>query len=329
MKSSLLASALVALLSTTAAAQLEVGADAPTAFAPTEWIHQAPVAIDSLQGRVVAYAFIRLEDDDCLFWLEHWDGLRRRFALDPVTFLAVTNESPSYVRETCETERIDTPFVIDAGDEIPKLFEVQLFPSVFVVSPMGTIAFYGQPGNSQAIGDSIVEALHGASTFPELGKKQKSVSRLLDKWELQKASDAIDNALERAKDDDPDRRRLADIKVIMSELTARLARAAELAIADEDWPRAVTALTRLADEHEGLPGAEAAAARLDELKGDEALAREIAAAIDFAKANRYQRDRNWRAAFKGYESLAKVHPETKAGMAAAAQAVFLEGRAKR
>ncbi len=328
MKTHLLVLPLVASLSPLAAAQLEVGAEAPT-FTPTEWIHAAPVDLGSLRGQVVAIAFVRLEKDDNLFWLEEWDTLRRRFALDPVTFLAVTNESPAYVRETCETERIETPFVIDPGDEAAKAFDVQLHPSVMIVTPAGTIGFHGQPGSPQEIGDAIVERLDGATPYPELGRKSNGVARLLDKGELKKAVDLIPKLLPRLKEDDPDRRRLADVEVLIAERTARLKRVADDAIEAEDWPRAVTALTRLADEHAGLDGAEGAKERIEELRADEEFAREIAAAIDFARANRYERERNWRAAFKAYDTLAKVHADTKAGARAKELATFLEGRAKR
>jgi len=328
MKKLTLSLSLVTGLVSPLAAQLELGAEAPD-VAVAEWINHRSVTPSSLEGRVVCYAFVRLEDDECLFWLERWDAVRARFALDPVSFVVITNESPKFVRETCDTEDIKTPFAIDPGDLATRAFDVQLFPSVFVVGAAGTVGFFGQPGEDHAISDAITELVDAARAFPDLGKKMKSVNRHLTKWELAKAITAIDKELGGKKIDDATRLRLSDTKVMIAQVGDELTAIADEAIAEERWPIAVTALTRLSVEHAGLDGADDAAGKLDELKANEELKREITAAVEFAKGKRYERDRNWKAAHKTFDSLSKIHKETKAGQAAAELAVFLKGRAKR
>jgi hypothetical protein len=98
--------------------------------------------------------------------------------------------------------------------------------------------------------------------------------------------------------------------------------AADAAAEAEDWPRAVTILERLAVEQEGIPGAEGAAAAIDALAARDGLTDEIESARMFAKAERLEREANWKRALGAYEALAKRYPETKAGKLAVERAEY-------
>ncbi len=307
---------------------LTPGADVPR-IEPTEWINHPKVAQESLKGRVVAYLFLRIEDEDCLFFLEGWAELRRRFVMRPVTFFAITNEAPNFVKEQLETEDITSPILIDASDQSAKDFGVQLFPTVFLQGANGTIEYYGQPGSTDQIADAIIEALRGAHEFPTLSKRQRAISGHVDKWKLGLAYAAIEKELAKPKIEEADKKLLVDTKTLILWVTDRLRAAAEGAIEEEEWLDAVVALSRLVDEHEGVPGAETAAGKLSELKAREELKDEVAAALEFAKGDRFERDRNWKNAHREYASLAKSHPDTLAGARARDLAILLESRAKR
>lgn len=329
MKTLLASLALFAVFGTSFAGDpVPVGSAVPK-IQVTEWFNHPKVEQRSLNGRVVLYLFLRLDNEDCLFFLEKWTELRHRFAMRPVTFLAITNESPKFIQEQIETEDLTSPILVDPADQAGKDFGVQLFPAVFVQGANGTIEYYGQPGSADDIADAIVEVLPAAREFPELSKRQRAISGLLDKWKLGPAYAAIDKELAKPKLDETDKTLLVDTKSLIVAMTGQLREAADRAIAQEDWLNAVVALTRLIEENDGVPGAEGAAEKLNELKAREDLKDEIIAAADFAKGDRYERDHNWKSAHREYASLAKSSPDTQAGSRAKDLAILLEPRAKK
>ena len=321
-----LALALIGGSAASATAQVEVGSDAPD-IQVGEWFNHEKVALPSLRGRVVAYTFVRVEDTECLYWLEVWEKLRQEFALQPVTFLAITNEPPAKVKDAIEVEEIRAAILTDPGDAAPRAFGVQIFPSVAVVDTRGKVAYNGKVDAPQQMRDAINESLRFARPFPKMPKSGKAVTRFLDKWQLDKALPAVDKALKNKRISDADRQLLGDTRSLITQLGQDLHSAAQRAIKDEDWPLAVTALTRLTSEHKGSEPAAAAATLLAELKARTEVQEEVNASIQYAKGERFERDKNWKQAHRTYVSLAKQFPETQAGKKGAGLAEFLKGRA--
>ncbi|MFH0946011.1 MAG: redoxin domain-containing protein [Planctomycetota bacterium] len=310
-----------------AEAQIQPGEKTPE-MQITEWYNHEPMSLKALEGQVVAFTFVRLEIADCLYFLETWEELQNEFALKPVSLIAITNEPPEKVKESIEVEGIGVPVLIDPSDSGAKNFRVQIFPSVFVQDARGNLCYAGEPGTRQEIRDAIVEALRFAKPFPEVPKAARGVDRLLEKWQLSKAAAALDKELAKKKIDPDDKQKVQELRALITVLGMRLAKSAAAAIEKENWPLAVTALSRLIDEHEGLPESKGAAEKLAELKAREGLGDEIDAALLMAKGERFERESNWKNAVRTYEALAKQYPETKAGVAAAGQAAFLKPRAK-
>lgn len=320
-----LALALIGGATASATAQVEVGSDAPD-IQVGEWFNHEKIALASLRGRVVAYTFVRVEDTDCLYWLEVWEKLRQEFALQPVTFLAITNEPPAKVKDAIEVEEIRAALLTDPGDAAPRAFGVQIFPSVAVVDTRGKVAYNGKVDAPQQMRDAINESLRFARPFPEMPKSGRAVSRYLDKWQLDKALPAVDKALKNKRIQDADRQLLADTRSLIIQLGRDLLLTAKQAIENENWPLAVAALSRLTEEHKGSEPATAAASLMAELKAREEIQEEVSAALQYAKGERFEREQNWKQAHRTYESLAKQFPETQAGQKGAGLAEFLKGR---
>lgn len=313
------------LLAGRADAQLAEGAAAPK-FELTDWINHPAVGMDGLQGRVVALAFVRLKTDASFDFLGPWNDLARSFALEPITFLAITNEAPDYVRNELAREKLTTPFVINPSDDAALRFEVQIFPSVVILGPRGTVVYHDKPGSTEAMADVIRESLISAQPFPTLPKSQSAIARGLEKWDLGKAYEQIAKTLENPRLKAEEKAPLEATRSLLERWTADMAAAAESWITAQDWLNAGVALHRLATEHAGIPGAQDAAARLEQLRAREDLRAEIDAAIDFAKANKFERLRDWKRAQKDFAALAKKSPDSQAGVRAAGLAEVLKSR---
>lgn len=310
-----------------ARAQIQPGAEAP-AIEVTDWFNHEKMSFEGLRGRVVGYTFVRLDDRDSLFFLELWEELCNDLALQPVTLLAITNESPAAVKEAIEIEEIGVPVLINPTDEAAKAFDVQIFPSVFIQDARGTLSFSSAPGTRQEMWDSIVEAVRFARPFPEPPKQARGLAAALKKWQLDRAAKEIEKELGKPRISAKDQQVLNDTRALILSLGSRLKKCADYGVQTEKWRLAVTSLSRLIEEHQGLQGSEGAEERLSALKARDDLGDEIAAAILAARAERFEREENWKSAVRTYESLAKQYPETQCGKYAAGQAIYLEPRAK-
>lgn len=317
----------IARLAPTTVAQVAPGSAAP-ALEIGDWVNHPKIDAASLRGQVVALAFVRIAEDKSLFFLDQWAALQQKFSLEPVAFVAVSGESAELVKENVETESIDLPIALSPAEKAARAYSIQVFPSTCVIDPRGQVVFFGAPGAVSDIEDAVAEALRTARPFPDLGKKFAATQKLLDKWEFAKASAALER--DQAKKLEPaEQQRLGDAAALIEALTARLGRAATTAIEQEDWLTAVLALNRLATEHAGIKGAEDASDRLAALKGKPELAAEIDAALEYSKADRFERDRDWKGAYKAYEALGKKAASTKVGAKAQSRALVLKVRAER
>ena len=108
---------LFVLLALTLAAPPAARSSAPGEAAPrfgiTEWINHPPVGEGAFDGRVLVLCFIRLEQENSFDYMQPWQELADRYALAPVSFVAVTNESPKYIKEEFERERMSSVVAIN------------------------------------------------------------------------------------------------------------------------------------------------------------------------------------------------------------------------
>lgn len=318
----------LSVLTAPAPAQIGPGEKAP----PVEgdrWLHHRPLSWDAMRSRTVVLVFVRLAEEDSILFLEQIRELRFRFGLDPVLFLAVTPERPEQVAETLEVEEIDIPILFDFDDSLAKAYDVQALPSTVVIAPGGIVAFHGQPGTRQEIEDAVLEVVERGREFPQLPRSMRAIAASLEKWKIERALEQARKMRDRGRLKPEQARALDDLEASAQSLADRLLWTARQAIERERWEIAVTALLRLIEEHPGTPQAETAKKRLDELSARSDLVDEIRAARQFAKAERYERERNWKLAHRTYESIAKTDPETAAGKEAAIRAELLAARARK
>lgn len=295
-------------------------------------VNHSPMRLEAIANQARVLCFIRLAENDSLFFLETFDKLNDAFALDPVHFFAITNEPKAEIEKTVAKENVPTPILIASGDAGMKDYNYYKFPTVVVVDGAGKVRYCGMPGEYDEIRDAVSEVVGSSIAAPELPAAAKAIGKLFEKWQLGDAMKALDKELGKPKLSDADRTKLENAKARANAIASRLAMAATRAEKAEDWPRTVIALSRLDKECAGLSAASDAKQRLDALgarsKSDPEFASEFAVASECAKAERLERDRDFKKAQGAYASAAKSHPDTKSGKYAAARAEALKSRVK-
>lgn len=295
-------------------------------------VNHSPLRFEAIANQARVLCFIRLAENDSLFFLETFDKLSDDFGLDPVHFLAITNEPKAEIEKTVAKENVPTPIFIAGGDAGLKDYNYYKFPTVVVVDGAGKVRFCGMPGEYDELRDAVSEVLASSIAAPDLPAAAKSIGKLFEKWQFGDAMKALDKELAKPKLADADRAKLENAKARANAIAGRLESASRRAEKAEDWPRLVIALSRLNKECAGLSAAGDATLRLDALearsKSDPQFAPEFAAASECAKAERLERERDWKKALGAYASAAKSHPDTKSGKFAAARADALKSRVK-
>lgn len=318
-------------LSEPCAAQLAVGTPAkPLEFVAA--VNHPAIAHGAFSNLARVYCFVRLKEDDSLFYLETFDKLIEEFALEPVLFFAITNEAKEEVESTVAKEEVPTPILIAAGDGGQKDYEFFKFPTVVVIDGANKIRFYGMPGEYDAIRDAITDSAPSSLAVPDLPPAAKAIGKHFEKHQYGEAGKALAKELAKPKLADADRAKLTDAKARAEAIALKLRASSARAEKAEDWVRLVVTLRRLEKDCQGLDAAADAKARLEALagraKGDPAFARELAGAEECAKVDRLERDRDWKKAQAAYASISKLHADTKAGKFAAARADALKTRTK-
>lgn len=312
-------------------AQLDVGSVAK----PIEIVgavNHPTLRLDAVANRARVYCFVRLKEDDSLFYLESFDKLADEFALEPAHFFAITNESKDDVEKTVAKENVPTAILLASGDGGQRDYNYFKFPTVVVVDAASKVRFYGMPGDYNELRDAVADAVLSTIAAPELPGSSKAIGKLFEKHQIGEAAKALDKELAKPKLSDADKAKLENARMRADAIAARLRGASLRAEKAEDWPTLVATLTRLDKECAGLAAAADAKSRLDLLenkaKQDPAFAREYAAAVEYAKAERLERDRDWKKAHSAYASIAKLHADTKAGKYASTKADALKSRVK-
>jgi Redoxin len=295
-------------------------------------VNHPMMRLDAIANQARVLCFVQLAENDSLFYLEEFDKIADDLALDAVFCFAVTNEPPVEVEKTVAKESVPTPILITAGDAIRKDYGVVRFPCVVVIDGSGKVRYSGVPGIAGEIRDAAREAALTTVLAPELPASAKAIAKQFDKWQLGDAAKALDKELAKPKLADADRKKLEAAKSRTAIIATRLAWVAARAEKSENWPIAVIALSRLEKECSGIPEAASSKASLERLREkaaqDSAFAGEFSAANECAKAERHDRDRDFKKAHSTYTSVAKSSPDTKSGKFAAARADALKSRVK-
>lgn len=307
----------------TASAQGQSGDKAEIKFKPTEWINEAPLDLENVRGRAIALAFIRLSGDESLYFMEVWDDLQDEFSSDPVCFAAITNEATDYLKEQVSVEGIRSALAVDPTDAAAPSFAVQLFPSVVIIDPRGTITYHETPGSHDDIRDALNLAVQLAPPLGTAPGKHKAIAKLLDKDEAGKAYEALVAAIESPRIKEDEKVELSALSRALEVQASRMLRASDRYVEEKNWVRGVAPLERLSTFFKGIPAADQASARLEALNADDAVKEEVAAARAFAEGQRQQRIGDKKKAAKCYESVVRLHPDTQAAELAAQLAEYL------
>ncbi len=311
-----LASTVLSFVSRTASAEEPKHGEPAPAVSGDDWVQHQKLDPKVLKGRVVALAFVRIADTKCLDFLEEWDKLRQEFVFQPVTFLAVTSEKPDFVRKHVDIDKVPSPVLVDSADAMGKAWEVKSFPAVAVIDSKGNVAYLGKPPQLPLVRDALFSATDIAQWFAPLPKKWSTIEKTAQKFEFGHAMDAIDKALPGATDE-ADKTALESTKALFQQIADSLVEAVKIADKKSDWLTEVVALRRLIDDFAGNAVAATAKDDLAKLQARTDVKDEVSAAIEYSKAERYERERNWKSAARAYEALAKAKPNTAAGKKAA------------
>jgi hypothetical protein len=324
-----LASLLVACV-IAAPLQVAVG-KAPPALEIVDGVPAGKIPLDAIAGLVQVRVLARLADRESLLFLETIDALDAEFLSEPVVMYAVTNEPRAEIEKIRVDENVPTPILIGSGDGGMRDHAVGDFPIAMVIDGSGNVRFHGTPGSGNEIREALLEVLGTADPRVTLPASAKAIARNAERGLFGDAMKGLEKELQKPSLRDADRAAFENVKARIALQHARLVASLATLEETEDWPLLITVLTRLEKECAGLEGSEAAAARLAALRekaeDDAELSRELAAAVDFAKAERLERDRDYKKAHAAYAAVARSAGATKAGTQAASRAALFKGRA--
>lgn len=323
--------AIVAALQSSICAQsADIGSTAPP-LEITDAVNSPAIAPDALTNQARVYFFVRLQEDSSLFLLETLDKLADELAFDTIHFYAVSGDKKETVERTLAKDDVKSPVLVTANENSFQAFGIPIFPCVVVVDGSNKIRFRGTPGTFNEIRDAAIDVSLSSVLTPDLPASSKAIGKSFDRWQLGEAWKALDKELAKPKLAAADKVKLEHAKSRITALAGKLVRAAERFEKAEDWPRCIIALARLDKEFANVPGAEIGKQKLDALKQravtEPAFLAEFNGGIECSKAERSERDRDWKKAHTSYTSIAKSNAESKAGKYAASKAELLKLRA--
>jgi thiol-disulfide isomerase/thioredoxin len=113
----------------------------------------------ALEGKVIVIDFWATWCQPCVGAIPKFNQLQKRFAKEPVVFLSVTYEPPSYVRRFLLTHPLDTTIAIDDDLRTFKSFRAWGIPTVYVFDRRGTVVSVNHPNDLSE--DLILSVLKG------------------------------------------------------------------------------------------------------------------------------------------------------------------------
>lgn len=238
--------------------------------------------------------------------------MHEEFRGDGLVVLALSNEPLAKVQPYAE--RYGLPFAVGAGSgtgqALGRMVGARGIPHSYLIDPKGNLAWHGHP--SRVTNKTIQAALRGATKVGEKGVlawhgevegAPEAALTLAAEGELSKALRAL------AADESAG---ASALREQLEEHVALLGRQVEAGFARRDVARSFEVLELLVDETRGLPVGEPLAARLKEVRKDDALQAELDAGTALERALELGRKRGMKKARKSLERIVEKYPGTRA-----------------
>lgn len=299
------------------------GRDVPTfPDAAAQWINSAPLSAEQLKGKA---ALLWYFEEDCPRCREKWPAmleLSRRYADEPIVFIAVNSGSARGEIETyAKQNRINWPIIVDSSREFEKASDVgeislQNIHQMKLLMGDGTF----RNGNWQDLEGSITAGLKGA----EWRVDPKSVAApLKGAWvdvELGRYASAASVLTKSLKAPKPEVKESAEklVEFVKEQFDADLASAKSLEESGEKW-KAYRAYSTLLDKFKGYEMAESVEKTRKQLSTDRVVKEELAAWKLYEQAAKQIASpaaATKKRANSILEKLVKDQPETEAGQKA-------------
>lgn len=241
----------------------------------------------------------------CSYQIPHLNSLHERMFERGLVVVGVTGGEVEEVEKYVAKHEIQYPIAIGFTEG----FEVKGIPHAFLIDPKGKIVWRGHPGNlEESLIDKTLEGARPATLaagLEEVGvlrRQGKHGAAYVKANELLAAGGLGAEAVAQARE-----------MVAGAEATVQRALTeAQTAVEAKDIYLAHQLLVPVARSYQGVPGAEKAAARVEELLADAGNRREIEAGRRFQEIREIEMSRDYDAAYEQYRALVRQHGRTKA-----------------
>lgn len=259
----------------------KAGEVAPAIEAP-KWVMNAPEksSLEALRGEVVLLEKWGVKCPPCIALIPHIEELQQKHAADGLTIMAfeAQNHTDAEIKAKV-AERGGKTYPV-AANGAAKYETGGRVPHAWIIGVDGKVAWEGNPSEKQEEMGTVLEAELAKVKTPKLGRKvDRAVQTAAGKFQKRDYAGARKDAeklLEKGSD-----AAKADAQFVVDRITAIGARQAAAAKKAEDEKRyldAVDLYNSLAQAFKGASEGDAAAARLKDLKADDAVQKELKAA---------------------------------------------------
>lgn len=250
--------------------------------------------------------------------------MQNEFGSKGLVVLALSDEDPKLVGDYVDQMNIASVRVASGCTSIGE-YDIPGYPSAVIIDADGKVAWFGDP---RGLSNGTVEgALKGAkplnASFLALPPSEPATGRLSAVAKSMETG-KLGKALGAAKGFDADEKATAEEKAAATKLAGEieayvgvLKEQAEQFVKSRDLVKAMTIHETLAKEFAGMELGNAAKARVDEIKKDKELAKELAAAEAFEKVREQASKLGSSKARDKYKDFAEKNKGTRAGERAA------------
>jgi thiol-disulfide isomerase/thioredoxin len=303
----------VATLSAAAPASPAAGEKAPT-VEPGEWFNaKTPVTWAALHGRLILVEKWATWCGPCRQTIPHLNELHQKFAKKGLVIIGVSDESTSKIKPFIDEMKME--YLVAAGGAPD--YKTDGIPHGWLVSPKGTIAWEGHPGDLKEA--QIEENLKDVKLEPEfkLPKELSGAQRSLESGKLGAGIKELERYLKSPKDDEVARAAQEALDRAKKFGEDQLADATALG-KEKEYGAALQILARLEKSFSGHEVAQKAKDQRTEWQKDKDVKLELTAEAERAKARELIAAKKFKEAARILTSLteSKKVKDTKAGQAA-------------
>ncbi len=246
--------------------------------------------------------------------------------------LAVSDETDELVADYLDSMGITIP--VAAGSTASGLYGVEGIPHSVLIDTQGKVAWSGSPYSLSkgTVKDALKGAKKRSTNFLAIPVETEAKGRLaapaksMEGGNPGKALTAL-RALEAdAKTTDDEKPEIATLIGAIEEHVALLNKQAEGFVASRDVLNGLLVLDALAKEFSNQPVGDAAKKRTADIRGDETLAKEIAGAEAFARAQEMAAKLGTTKAKAKFQDVVEKHKGTRAAERAAAMLRGAKGK---